>query len=1259
MTSESDEEWLRDVADAPAVDARAVDARAGADDASGARGWELDGDDARAASRAGDAARMGGADVGRGYVVASGGLGALFGGDDDEDWMRPAAARDADADADATRTRRGGVGWREDGGIARVGASSDARASGPFAAPVGGRDDGMEFFGEWDARAEADDGVGRAGEVGGGGFGFDGARASAEDGCGDASAIAAAVVREHRAADAVAAAASFHAQAAPRTPREMNSAPVEEFYEQAHAPFEEYAQTEFVSAHEDAPAEYWAQETLEPETERASEHVEWQQREFPESVAGEQTVVDDRHDDDAYYGAPITSSHAAHAEGPFVDSAAPPIVPAYTYSSENLHSRGSSTSSIPDVLATPSSVSPMPTFMIPEPIQQSPMAVIRAVPHTEAPETFAPPPRASAGYASYEPVHPPQSEYAPDVGAGYAGYAQPYGSSQPQYPPAQLQYPPAQPQYPPAQPQYAPAQPQYSAAQPQYSAAQPQYSAAHPQYSAAQPQYSAAHPQYSAYSETQTRKPVGHDDSERSPDGRPQHVAICFGFGGSLALTGPGYPGGRQSHGTSVPPCSVQIHSVRALLHGGNTLGTQYMKDMELLVGPLGNRRAADVAKMIDTAITSEGDRREESEALLYRVLQTMLLHQGELTPSGDALGEKKSAVSEISRVLTSSSHDSSTSGWVSANAGISPLNPAGESDERAIVQVESLLIAGRRGDALKLAIEAKLWPHALLLAGHLGGRHYQETLAIMAKSVCKVGSPLHTLEIVMAGLPQELTASATEAAGMSTPVVHAAPISKVRELLPRWREHIAILCSNPMNASEFVLKSLGDELWRQGNVSGAHIAYALSKERPTPYSFNSRLCLVGSDHRKFPRTYVTPRAVQLSEILESALVGSNPQAQFPSLLPYKLVYAGALAEVGKLKRALAYVESVLKSVRSLDKNSPEVNVALVGALASQMEDRLQSVLKGKGGRLADAAKFMVSGVKGLLDRSVSSLFGDGGEFQNPPPLGRPHEAQQSSSSHSYSAPPQKASSPATTAPPVHHERTPSGNLLRSVSSLFGGGASKPVPSNEPTVSQENAFYYDEQRKMWCERGKEPPKEAPPVGPPPVRNLSDHTVGGLGPESSTPPPIMAPSAYSKQPGGVHSRYVDTFNYASPGAMNSSPAPGFVPIVPSANAAPRHPGNFFVPGPSASHSREESHSESYSYSQHERTGSDGSFYGYDVQTSADPQPPRAPNSIPRPPSIDPSLLATITAPLPAFSNRGSDEPAVARVAEEELRELSLQ
>ncbi|EFJ23478.1 hypothetical protein SELMODRAFT_415431 [Selaginella moellendorffii] len=55
------------------------------------------------------------------------------------------------------------------------------------------------------------------------------------------------------------------------------------------------------------------------------------------------------------------------------------------------------------------------------------------------------------------------------------------------------------------------------------------------------------------------------------------------------------------------------------------------------------------------------------------------------------------------------------------------------------------------------------------------------------------------------------------------------------------------------------------------------------------------RLCLIGADHCKYPRTYTSPEAIQ----------------------PYKLIYTSMLAEAGKINEALRYCQAVLKTLKT------------------------------------------------------------------------------------------------------------------------------------------------------------------------------------------------------------------------------------------------------------------------------------------------------------------------------------------------------
>lgn len=46
--------------------------------------------------------------------------------------------------------------------------------------------------------------------------------------------------------------------------------------------------------------------------------------------------------------------------------------------------------------------------------------------------------------------------------------------------------------------------------------------------------------------------------------------------------------------------------------------------------------------------------------------------------------------------------------------------------------------------------------------------------------------------------------------------------------------------------------------------IVAAHICYLVAEANFEQYSDTARLCLVGADHLKFPRTYASPEAIQV-----------------------------------------------------------------------------------------------------------------------------------------------------------------------------------------------------------------------------------------------------------------------------------------------------------------------------------------------------------------------------------------------------------
>lgn len=46
--------------------------------------------------------------------------------------------------------------------------------------------------------------------------------------------------------------------------------------------------------------------------------------------------------------------------------------------------------------------------------------------------------------------------------------------------------------------------------------------------------------------------------------------------------------------------------------------------------------------------------------------------------------------------------------------------------------------------------------------------------------------------------------------------------------------------------------------------IIAAHICYLVAEANIEPYSESARMCLIGADHWKFPRTYASPEAIQV-----------------------------------------------------------------------------------------------------------------------------------------------------------------------------------------------------------------------------------------------------------------------------------------------------------------------------------------------------------------------------------------------------------
>ncbi|XP_020866847.1 protein transport protein SEC16A homolog isoform X2 [Arabidopsis lyrata subsp. lyrata] len=620
----------------------------------------------------------------------------------------------------------------------------------------------------------------------------------------------------------------------------------------------------------------------------------------------------------------------------------------------------------------------------------------------------------------------------------------------------------------------------------------------------------------------------------RSSDGRPPHALVSFGFGGKLILM-KDINGSLQnsSFGSQgIGGSSASVLNLAEVISGSSSYSSQgedslsYFRCLhqQSLPGPLvgGNVGSKELHKWIDERILNcESSYMDFSRGKLLKMLLSLLRiscqYYGKLrSPFGTDASQKEtdSAEAAVAKLFAFAKKDGLQNGYAPISQCLQHLPPESQMQVTAS-EVQNLLASGRKMEALQCAQEGHLWGIALIIAAQLGDQFYVDTVKQMALRQLIPGSPLRTLCLLVAGQPAEVCP-----AGSSS-------------MLDNWEENLGIITANRTTDDELVITHLGDRMWKdRGEIIAAHICYLIADKNFDPYSESARLCLVGADHWKCPRTYASPEAIQRTELYEYSKTLGNSQYILLPFQPYKIIYAHMLAEVGKLSTALKYCQAVLKCLKT--GRSPEVE--MWKQFVSSLEERIR--IHQQGGYTANMAPAKLVGkFLNFIDTTASRVVGG-----MPPPAPHPttgnlqvndyQHQQQEAAKLSYSQSANTMSSlmpPASSIEPVRelggngrtmavHSRSVSEpdfgrtpiqtdsskdkaadevtqvKATRSVPSSrfsrFGIGILKRVlPSRsakEAKLGDENQFYYDDNLKRWVERGVEPPAEEAALPPPPT-----------------------------------------------------------------------------------------------------------------------------------------------------------------------------
>ncbi|KAI7742167.1 hypothetical protein M8C21_001626 [Ambrosia artemisiifolia] len=653
----------------------------------------------------------------------------------------------------------------------------------------------------------------------------------------------------------------------------------------------------------------------------------------------------------------------------------------------------------------------------------------------------------------------------------------------------------------------------------------------------------------------QSVQQIGHQKSYgstagRSSAGQPPHALVTFGFGGKLivmkdtsAIINSSYGGQDCSAGTISVLNLVEIVTRVGDVSSSGTGVHGYFQTLchQSFPGPLagGNFGSKELIRWIDERITHPTDtnhKKDQVLRLLLSLLKIALQHYGKLrSPFGTDTTSKENDAPDVAvaRLFASAKKNSVEYADYGAFSNCLQYLPSEGRTRATAAEVQTLLVSGRKMEALHRAQEGQLWGLALILAAQLGDQFYVDTVRNMALRQLVAGSPFRTLCLLIAGQPADVFSADPTAANATYMFQQPAQAQLgANAMLDDWEENLAMITANRTKDDELVLIHLGDCLWKEtSNIIAAHICYLVAEANFEPYSNTARLCLIGADHWKHSRTYASPEAIQRTEVYEYSKLLGNSQFTLLPFQPYKLIYAYMLAEVGRISDSLKYCQVILKSLKTGRAHEVETWRHMVISLEERIKTHQQGgfstnlapgKLVGKLLNLFDSTTHRVvprlpppvpstsgsvsqndlshqpAGHRVLSSQSTMAMSSLVPSASMEPITQQPQEGNNRRIIHNRSvSEPDFGWSPRQNQVDSSKENSTDSQGKASGTSRFGllgsrllqktvGLVLKPRPDKQAKLGETNKFYYDEKVKRWVEEGVDPPAEEAALAPPPT-----------------------------------------------------------------------------------------------------------------------------------------------------------------------------
>ena len=322
------------------------------------------------------------------------------------------------------------------------------------------------------------------------------------------------------------------------------------------------------------------------------------------------------------------------------------------------------------------------------------------------------------------------------------------------------------------------------------------------------------------------------------------------------------------------------------------------------------------------------------------------------------------------------------------------------------------LLVASRKQEAVRLAIQHELFADALLLTAD-----EPEMRSEVVQAVCgrmEESSLTRVHYAVSAGLEQQVWTQQLQVIGRMWPAVSYDNVDQVftsflatssaslssssaPSLFSAWRSHAAMCVSDPSRYDTSFLLHLGDCLWSIfGQPAAAHICYLLSTSVPALLSSvpapSARVVLLGADHKRSLRSFTSIGALQATQLYEYLLQlqdgGTGVSVCHQQV--YKFIYATLLADLGQCEQSLRYCQAISQTVKATSARKEAKDGRKVAAVSSSdgylynplflyelsiLEHRLRVTLNAPAS--SPVRQKLVSGLFSVLDKGINMLVGD------------------------------------------------------------------------------------------------------------------------------------------------------------------------------------------------------------------------------------------------------------------------------------------